>query len=76
VPYGFLYAYNPDNFISRGRKPYPNRFNTKLYYQMVGKDGDFTVGSDIGRFDFRKKLKNLIMPVLIIAGRFDRVAVP
>lgn len=76
VPYGFLYAYNPENFVSRGQNPYPNRFNSKLYYQMVGKDGDFKVGSDIGRFDFRKKLKTLKMPVLILAGRYDRVAVP
>src|ERR1700712_2647369 len=29
VPYGFLYAYNPDKFISRGAKPYPNPYNTK-----------------------------------------------
>jgi len=43
---------------------------------MVGKDGDFIVGSDIGNFDYRKDLKNLTMPVLIIAGRYDRVAVP
>jgi len=76
VPYGFLYAYNPSKFVGGGGKPYPNPFNTKLYYQMVGKDGDFIVGSDIGNFDFRKQLKNLKMPVLIIAGRFDRVAVP
>lgn len=76
VPYGFLYAYNPDNFISRGSKPYPNSFNSRLYYQMVGKDGDFIVGNDIGNFDYRKELKNLKMPVLIIAGRYDRVAVP
>jgi proline iminopeptidase len=76
VPYGFLYAYNPDNFKSRGRKPYPNPMNTKLYYQMVGKDGDFIVGSDIGNFDFRKQLKDLKMPILIIGGRYDRVAVP
>ncbi|HEX5024793.1 MAG TPA: alpha/beta hydrolase [Agriterribacter sp.] len=76
VPYGFLYAYNPNNFLSRGKKTYPNAFNSKLYYQMVGKDGDFFVGSDIGNFDFRKKLKDLTMPILIIAGRFDRVAVP
>ena len=76
VPYGFLYAYNPNNFISRGRKPYPNSFNSKLYYQMVGKDGDFIVGNDIGNFDFRKELKNLKMPVLIYGGRYDRVAVP
>lgn len=76
VPYGFLYAYNPNNFTGGSGKPYPNSFNSKLYYQMVGKDGDFIVGSDIGNFDFRKQLKNLKMPVLIIAGRFDRVAVP
>jgi len=76
VPYGFLYAYNPDKFRGGGAKPYPNPFNAKLYYQMVGKDGDFIVGNDIGNFDFRKQLKELRMPVLIIAGRFDRVAVP
>lgn len=76
VPYGFLYAYNPNNFLARGQKPYPNSFNSKLYYQMVGKDGDFIVGGDIGNFDFRKKLKNLTMPVLIYGGRYDRVAVP
>jgi len=77
VPYGFLYAYNPDYFKPRpGLKHYPNPFNSKLYYQMVGKDGDFIVGSDIGNFDYRSKLKNLSMPVLIYGGRFDRVAVP
>jgi proline iminopeptidase len=76
VPYGFLYAYNPGKFVDRGGKPYPNPNNTKLYYQMVGKDGDFIVGSDIGTFDYRKQLKDLKMPVLIVTGRFDRVAVP
>ena len=76
VPYGFLYAYNPENFKRSGGKPYPNSMNTKLYYQMVGKDGDFIVGNDIGNFDFRKELKDLKMPVLIYGGRFDHVAVP
>lgn len=76
VPYGFLYAYNPDNFRHGSGKPYPNPLNTKLYYQMVGKDGDFIVGSDIGNFDYRAKLKELTMPILIYGGRFDRVAVP
>ena len=76
VPYGFLYAYNPENFRRSGRKPYPNSNNSKLYYQMVGKDGDFIVGNDIGNFDFRKELKDLKMPILIYGGRFDRVAVP
>jgi proline iminopeptidase len=76
VPYGFLYAYNPENFRLRGSKPYPNPMNTRLYYQMVGKDGDFIVGNDIGNFDYRTQLKNLKMPVLIYGGRYDRVAVP
>lgn len=76
VPYGFLYAYNPEKFVSSGGKSYPNSFNAELYYQMVGKDGDFIVGSDIGNFDYRKQLKDLKMPILIYAGRFDRVAVP
>lgn len=81
VPYGFLYSYNPDNFQRKpvpalSIKPYPNRNNTKLYYQMVGRDGDFIVGSDIGTFDYRTKLKALSMPVLIYGGRYDRVAVP
>jgi proline iminopeptidase len=86
VPYGFLYAYNPARFEPKPpspttppapkKAPYPNRFNTKLYYQMVGKDGDFIVGNDIGNFDFRKQLKSLTMPILVIGGRFDRVATP
>src|SRR5574338_33918 len=75
VPYGFLYAYNPENFIKKS-KPYPNLLNTKLYYQMIGRDGDFLITGDIGTFDFRKQLKNLKMPILIYAGRYDRVAVP
>jgi proline iminopeptidase len=76
VPYGFLYAYNPENFKRSVIKPYPNSNNTKLYYQMVGRDGDFIVGNDIGNFDYRKQLKDLKMPILIYGGRFDRVAVP
>lgn len=76
VPYGFLYAYNPENFKPSGRKPYPNPINRKLYYQMVGGDGDFELTSNIGTFDYRKQLKDLKMPVLIYGGRYDRVAVP
>lgn len=75
VPYGFLYAYNPGKF-EHSEAPYPNSNNTKLYYQMVGADGDFVVGNDIGSFDYTTKLKDLKMPILILAGRFDRVAVP
>lgn len=76
VPYGFMYAYNPNKFLHSSYPPYPNSFNTKLYYQLVGPDGDFIVGNDIRKFDVTKDLKNLKMPILILAGRFDRVSVP
>jgi proline iminopeptidase len=76
VPYGFLYAYNPNNFLKSLDKNYPNPFNTALYYQLVGADGDFHVGGDIAAFDCRMQLKTLTMPVLVIAGRYDRVSVP
>lgn len=76
VPYGFLYSYNPTNFLKGVDPAYPNPFNMKLYYQLVGYDGDFIIGGDIAKVDFRKQLKDLKMPVLIIAGRYDRVAVP
>lgn len=76
VPYGFLYAFNPANFDRSKFGPYPNRFNTKLYYQIVGPDGDFVVEGDMAKFDVTKQLKDLEMPVLVIAGRYDRVAVP
>ncbi len=76
VPYGFLYAYNPDKFLKSIDSSYPNSFNTELYYQLVGDDGDFIIGSDVAKVDYRKQLKDLTMPILIIAGRYDRVSVP
>lgn len=77
IPYGFLYTYNPTKFSGPDRDPnYPNKFNTKLYYQLVGDDGDFIIGGDIAKFDCRMQLKDLKMPVLIVAGRYDRVSVP
>jgi proline iminopeptidase len=80
IPSGMFYAYSPDHFKPKsGVKyypDYPNAFNSKLYYQLVGRDGDFIVGNDIGAFDYRTQLKTLSMPVLILAGRYDRVAVP
>jgi len=76
VPYGFLYAYNPEKFKSSLDPNYPNQMNTKLYYQLVGRDGDFIIGGDVGNFDVRTQLKSLTMPVFVAAGRYDRVSVP
>lgn len=74
---GLLYSYCPDY---RRRlmldRTYPNDFNIRLYYRYVGDDGDFVVGNEIAKFDVTSQLKDLKMPVLIIAGRYDRVSVP
>lgn len=75
IPSTLLYFYDP-NFVDTQNENFSNLLNLRLYYQMVGLDGDFLVGNEIGRFDYRDKLKDLRIPVLIIAGRYDRVAVP
>lgn len=78
VPFGIIEAYNPNNFTNGNNldTAYPNQFNVKLYYQLVGADGDFAVGGDMAKFDVTQDLKNLKMPVLIVAGRYDRISVP
>lgn len=74
VPAGLLYFYDAAN-AEKVRSDSAS-FNPQVYYQIVGADGDFLIGGDIAKLDFRTELKNLKMPVLILAGRFDRVAVP
>jgi proline iminopeptidase len=74
LPSGLLYFYNPEN-VNKVRSD-SLIMNLKVYYTLVGYDGDFIIGGDVSKLDFRKELKNLKMPSLIIEGRFDRVAVP
>ena len=74
IPSGLLYWYNPEN-MSKMRKDSLS-FNPDVYYQIVGDDGDFIIGGDIGNLDFRRDLKNLHMPILITAGRYDRISDP
>lgn len=51
-------------------------FDPEVYYAITGEDGDLIVGGSIAGLDFRDQLKNLHMPTLILAGRFDRVCCP
>lgn len=75
VPYGYLYCFNPTlRFLLP--KDHSTTMSSIVYYQMVGRDGDFIIGGDIANFDVRKQLKDLKMPVLILAGRYDRVSTP
>jgi proline iminopeptidase len=74
---GLLFYYNPDNAAKLPQDTiYPNDFNIKLYYQLVGSDGDFTAGNDIEKFDIIRQVKTLKMPVLIVAGRYDKACTP
>ncbi len=50
--------------------------NNEVYYAIAGDDADYTIGGDIAALDFRSGLHKLKMPVLVVAGRFDRVSVP
>jgi proline iminopeptidase len=34
------------------------------------------IGGDIAGLDFRPNLRKLKMPILVLAGRFDRVSLP
>lgn len=74
---GLVFYYNPENAAKQPQDAtYPNDFNLKLYYQLSGSDGDFIAGNDIAKFDVTAQLKTLKMPVLIVAGRYDRGHMP
>ncbi|GGX07804.1 alpha/beta fold hydrolase [Aquimarina muelleri] len=51
-------------------------WNLDVYYNIVGRDGDFHVTGDMGDTDFRRKLKEVKSPTLVIAGRYDGVSTP
>jgi proline iminopeptidase len=74
VPPTFSFFYNPENARQLPREP--DLYNPDLWYAMGGEDADFVVRGEISRFDVRARLKGLRMPVLVLAGRFDRMVPP
>ena len=70
-----LRFYNPENAAQLlDGKWAPN---LDLYFKFTGDDIDFFIGNQLLALpDFRPHLKNLKMPVLILAGRFDRALYP
>jgi proline iminopeptidase len=67
--------YDPDN---AGRVPSePGSKNAALYPVFVGEDVEFFIGGEVTRLpDFRPRLRELSMPVMILAGRYDRALCP
>jgi len=72
---GIVRWFNPEN--STRLLSEPGSRNSELYYAFVGDDIEFFIGGELTRLpDFRPRLKDLKMPVLILAGRFDRALYP
>ena len=71
APAGLFFFYNAANADKLA-----SEYNWDVYYSIAGDDADFLIGGDLAKLDFRTQLKNLKMPLLILASRFDRVAFP
>lgn len=71
VSEAILYVASPANV---GRTPV--EFNPEVCYAIAGADADFQVGGSIAGLNFSARLRELRMPVLITASRFDRVVPP
>lgn len=51
-------------------------WSSDVYYGIVGRDADFDVSGSMINQDYRRQLKALPFPTLIIAGRYDGVSTP
>ncbi|MFC5047968.1 alpha/beta fold hydrolase [Aquimarina hainanensis] len=74
-PVKYVYYHN-----TKLKQPMPEKvqrsWNSEVYYSIVGRDADFHVTGSMGEIDFRKKLKSVKAPTLVIAGRYDGVSTP
>lgn len=67
--------YNPDNASKLLSEP--GSKNAELYPVFVGDDVEFFIGGEVAKLpDFRPRLKELRMPTMILAGRYDRALCP
>lgn len=67
--------YNPANAAKLLSEP--GSRNAELYPLFAGDDVEFFIGGEVARLpDFRPRLKELRMPMLILAGRYDRALYP
>jgi len=74
MPLSLSFYYDPSNAPDPA---YSNKsFSLEVYKQLAGPDADIVLGGDLSSVDFRGHLKKIKVPTLIIAGRFDRVAIP
>ena len=74
VPLALSYFYDPSN--SERRNYGSGDMNLEVYCQLAGPDADIVLGGELASLDFRPRLKDITVPTLILAARFDRVAIP
>ena len=72
VPMSLFYFYDG----SKARLLPEGDGNLDVYYAIAGEDADFVIGGTIAPLDFTAHLRDLKMPMLVIAGRYDRVSSP
>jgi len=63
-------------FYQRAHPPMPGTalaVNPAVYYAIAGDDADFELGGELARLDLRTRMKELKMPLMILAGRHDQV---
>jgi len=70
VPWTLLYFYSP------AHSEVPFELNFEVYNRIAGPDADVMLGGDLASVDFRRKLRDIQIPTLVLAGRFDRMALP
>lgn len=73
VPPGLMFFRDASN---AAKIPPDANGTVEIYFRIVGEDADFVVGGDIAKVDFKDRLKDLPMPVLVAAGRWDRISLP
>jgi proline iminopeptidase len=74
VPSPLLYFYSGPN--ANKLRESGGTENNDVYCAIAGDDADFLISGSIGKLDFRPDLNKLPMPILILAGRYDRVSIP
>jgi proline iminopeptidase len=67
--------FDPDNAALLASEP--GARNVDLYPIFCGADVDFVIGGEVAHIpDFRPRLNELRMPLLVLAGRYDRALYP
>lgn len=75
IPTKFIYYH--DTKLKQNVPPKKYRdWNSDVYFVIIGRDADFYVSKSMMDVDFRRELKDLKIPTLVIAGRYDGVSTP